>query len=84
MKSEVVIIENDKSFNDACFNVKAQDNLKTSDDTVSVKDSKLFIFDNSLTALFDMQKLFTFLNHIVLMNLDDSIFTSQMIIDYVN
>ena len=23
MKSEVVIIENDKSFNDACFNVKA-------------------------------------------------------------
>lgn len=84
MKSEVVMIENDKSFNDACSNVKAQDNLKTSDDTVSVEDSELSVFDDSLIALLNMQKLFTLLNHTVLMNLNDFILMSQMITDYVN
>ena len=84
MKNEVVMIENDESFNDAHFNVKAQDNLKTSDDTVSIEDLKLSVFDDSSTASFNMQKLFTLLNHIILTNLNDSIFTSQMITDHVN
>lgn len=84
MKSEVIIIENNKSFNDACFNVKAQDNLKTSDDTVSIENLKLFVFNDSLTALSNIQKLFMLLNHIILMNLNDFIFMSQMITNHVN
>lgn len=84
MKSEIVMIENDESFNDAHFNVKAQNNLKTFDDIVSVEDLKLFIFDDSLTALLNMQKLFILLNHTVLINLNDFIFTSQMITNHVN
>ena len=84
MKSEVVMIENDKSFNNAHSNVKAQDNLKTSDDTVSVENLKLFVFDDSSTASLNMQKLFMLLNHIILTNFDDSILTSQMIINHVN
>lgn len=54
MKSEVVMIENNKSFDNAHFNVKIQNNLKTFDDTVSVEDLKLFIFNNSLTTLLNM------------------------------
>ena len=84
MKSEVVIIENDRSFNDAHFNVKAQNNLKTSDDTVSVKDLELFVSDDSLTVSLNMQKLFTLLNHTVLTNLNNFIFMLQMITDHVN
>lgn len=79
-----MMIENDKSFNNAHSNVKAQDNLKTFNDTVSIEDSELFVSDDSLTASLNMQKLFILLNHIILTNLDDSILTSQMIIDHVN